>query len=303
MIILGSKALSFYSKDKDNTSDFDLVMSIDDFKSWHNKYEKFIIESYPTYSYKYNVIVEKNNNKYHYEIEFDSQSSSKWLLKNKELFKNTMTDILGDNYIVPSLEYLLLTKRSHLMFPVHIDKNMKYYSDIKQLVGDFVLDFKMQEYYHLRHNEANQRFLEKHKTRNLNVSNNDFFNNPIVKPLQVLEHDTLHEIVKHRDTPIYEKMKFENKMDLAWCEESLFVKLSKEMKIESVLEESYVIALERFIIPGFKDDLFDAFKTSLNKVCTTLCSGWFRDFAIENYDEVIMNYNDDFFMKYKNYIK
>jgi hypothetical protein len=30
-----------------------------------------------------------------------------------------------------------------------------------------------------------------------------------------------------------------------------------------------------------------AFYKSVNKICTTLCSGWFRSYAIDNYTEVL----------------
>lgn len=74
-------------------------------------------------------------------------------------------------------------------------------------------------------------------------------------------------------------------------------------KIQSVLEESYVISLERFIIQQKETDLQKSFLLALHKVCTTLCSGWFRDFAIENYEEIKNSYNDSHFNKYEEYVR
>jgi hypothetical protein len=49
-----------------------------------------------------------------------------------------------------------------------------------------------------------------------------------------------------------------------------------------------VIAMERFLIPNdWKYSLFGAYYKALTKVCTTLSSGWFRDFAIDNHPEIM----------------
>jgi hypothetical protein len=44
-----------------------------------------------------------------------------------------------------------------------------------------------------------------------------------------------------------------------------------------------VIALERFLIPGLDQYAYSAYNKALKKVCTSLTSGWFRDFAIWNW--------------------
>ena len=52
-----------------------------------------------------------------------------------------------------------------------------------------------------------------------------------------------------------------------------------------------VIALERFVIPGKLNPKL-AYLKAVEKICTTLTSGWFRDFAIDNWPEVIDNVPD-----------
>ena len=88
------------------------------------------------------------------------------------------------------------------------------------------------------------------------------------------------------ERPLYEKLKYKEKFHLAWCEQELFEQLSQQEKLECVVEEVMVIALERFLIPGIETTPGIAFQKSLKKVCTTLCSGWFRDFAIDNWEQL-----------------
>ena len=78
-------------------------------------------------------------------------------------------------------------------------------------------------------------------------------------------------------------------MDQAWCEKDLWEGgLSDLQKRQCVAEECYVIATERFIVPaGLDYPLKLAYLKALKKVCTTLCSGWFRDYAIDNYPFIV----------------
>ena len=66
-------------------------------------------------------------------------------------------------------------------------------------------------------------------------------------------------------------------------------------KIKCVAEEACVITIERYILPTLKGkinknnqlDFRKGLKWSLYRICTTLCSGWFREFAIWNYEEIL----------------
>jgi hypothetical protein len=67
---------------------------------------------------------------------------------------------------------------------------------------------------------------------------------------------------------------------------------SYEDKCRCVLEEAYVIALERRILPALYggssvwSTASEALDWALMRICTNLCSGWFRDFATRNYPEI-----------------
>lgn len=114
-------------------------------------------------------------------------------------------------------------------------------------------------------------------------SKDAFFDDAVPK---VYEHDYLHELFAFYDKPLYTRLLRDD--SLAWCEKEQWDELDHADKIKCVQEEVYVIAFERFIIPkAFDFNARIAYNRALNKVCTTLYSGWFRDFAIDNYLEIV----------------
>lgn len=118
-------------------------------------------------------------------------------------------------------------------------------------------------------------------------SKNRFFAGDGVR--YVYDHDSLHEAVKHHTQPIY-KMFQKDGAEVA-VDRDKWEALPRDFKLDSVLEESYVLALERSQIPfPGKKTPEESFKIALRKVCTSITSGWWREFAWENYDEVLDRY-------------
>ena len=118
----------------------------------------------------------------------------------------------------------------------------------------------------------------------LNQTNEMFFDDPVKK---VYDHDFLHELYAYEDRPMFEKLKRPEQFNLAWCTKDLWDKLSQTQKLQCVAEETYVIATERFMVPNnWNYPTKKAYYFALKKVCTTLTSGWFRDFAIDNFPQV-----------------
>lgn len=125
--------------------------------------------------------------------------------------------------------------------------------------------------------------LARQKAPSLMMDNVDFFDDAVQKKY---DHDWLHERVAFYDRPLYERLKFSHKLDLAWCEKDLWDQFSHEDKLKCVVEEASVIALERFLLPGLVRTPVEAYNKALRKVCTSLTSGWFRSFAIWNWPEL-----------------
>ncbi|MFF2531234.1 hypothetical protein ACFVS2_20240 [Brevibacillus sp. NPDC058079] len=303
MIVIGSKALLHQLKQEDDErftkSDFDVIMSLSDFSMWHKAHLPYIVTMIPSHGNKYRVIVIKDGIRKLYEIELATEgTSSRFLLDHiEEVTSGTVQGVFGENYASLTLSYQMLTKRSHLIYPVHFEKNMEDYQLLKNILGDLNKDEYMETYYNLRYEEAKKRY--KQKTPKLNVTTEDFFSSKLaVEPYFV--HDDLHELMAHNDRPVYTMMQKDNSK--AWCEKEMFYALPYEYQVQAVQEEGYVIALERYIIPQFGDsweDHFECYKKALKRICTTLTSGWFREFAIENYDEAVRRYNPEFVSIFK----
>lgn len=109
------------------------------------------------------------------------------------------------------------------------------------------------------------------------------------------DHDSLHEAVAHLDRPMYTYYAVDGEQVLS--SRSKFDALPHEHKIYGVLEESYVLALERSVIPfGTEPDA--AFMKALEKVCTSITSGWFRSWAYEHYYECLERYDSGYVDKF-----
>ena len=80
-----------------------------------------------------------------------------------------------------------------------------------------------------------------------------------------------------------------------FCSKEKFLEAPEHIRLATVLEESYVLALERHQIPNnFEPPRDRSFLIALEKVCTSIASGWWREYAWENYDAVRALYNPDY---------
>jgi len=299
MIVLGSKALHLNlnnNVERFNKSDIDVVMSMESFTSFISKNQPFIKKMVPTSANKYSVRL-VGDRAQHYEIELSFKGSSQWLLENHDsISAGSFEDAFGNVFSFVNTEILYLTKKSHIHYPIHYDKNIADYSLLKDII-DFEKAEKYKEYFNMRSQEIKDRVNKKLPT--LNRTNEDFFNRSKNVVGYIFEHDDIHEAIKHYERPVYEMMKRD--FSKAWCEKDMFYNLPHEYKIKCVQEEAYVIALERYIILR-KGDYHDpqlAYKAALQRICTTLCSGFFRDFAVEHYFEILDAYSDNYVSKFK----
>jgi hypothetical protein len=126
----------------------------------------------------------------------------------------------------------------------------------------------------------------------LNQSKSTFFTDSV--PYKY-DHDTIHLAVKHLDKPAYTYyQKDEAEVD---CSKDKFFVAPEIVRLYGVLEESYVLALERSVIP-FRTDPKKAFDKALEKVCTSITSGWFREYAYLNYYKVQEMYHESYVNKF-----
>ena len=290
MIVLGSKALhitTHTNAERFERSDIDVVMSLDEFHAFVAKNQQYIVKLVPTSGTKFSLRL-KNTRSQHYEIEIAFKGSAQWLLDNHQtVVAGSFQDDCGNTFDVANVEILYLTKKSHIHYAIHYDKNIADYTLLKNNVDAGKLK-KYMPYFKMRAQETKER-VNKRLPR-LNRSNTEFFDRSKNVVGYVFEHDDIHEAIKHYERPVYEMMKKD--FSSAWCEKDMFNDLPHEYKIRCVQEEAYVIALERYIVlRKGPQDHFEAYKAAVQRICTTLCSGFFRDFAVDNYFEVLEAYS------------
>jgi len=196
---------------------------------------------------------------------------------------------------------LYFLKKSHIYRPINWFKHIEDYHVLKgYLEKDFSYAFLVSEKNLMSRLKADQDKIhgKKLKTPNLNKSKESFFNDKVVK---IFEHDDIHSIMAHKELPMYTYMQKEGTEVI--CDKTLWEKFTQIEKMQCVLEESYVIALERKVLPniflGHKTYTNkEAFDWALMRICTTLCRGWFREFAVENYKDIQSLYNEDYVTKF-----
>lgn len=177
---------------------------------------------------------------------------------------------------------LAIIKRSHLWRDIGFDKHITMYT--KFLRGHHNPQLTS---YKQRLELTKKTFSQPHPK--LNVAVGEFFDDYVIKKY---DHDWLHTLVAYEDKPMYTRMQSDSTK--AWCEKNKWDNFTYQQKINCVSEEACVIALERFLVPNdWNYSSKVAYHKALNKICTTLCSGWFRDFSIDNYKEIYDNYDSE----------
>lgn len=115
----------------------------------------------------------------------------------------------------------------------------------------------------------------------LNVDKQNFFKDDNIN--YMVDHDLIHTFVKLFDRPAYTMFGVPGKEVLS-SKERFFTELSDQQRLAAVWEESAVLAIERSLLPhpGVLTPQ-QAFLKALEKVCTSITSGWFREYSYENY--------------------
>lgn len=278
MQLTGSRALDYWSDRSSDKSDWDIIASERELNKLgltfqgkdYLKIDSCNVEFLNTEALNNAVVSNLDVSNYHYTV---SKNTEKWF--GKEVVVTVQNPC-----------QLYITKRSHIWRPLKFVKHIHELKTIKEVLVNHDL-WPIPETY--------QKVLEERikltkkefgdRVPSLNKSNDDFFDDAVTKQYV---HDDLHKVVAYYNRPLYEKMK-EN-YESAKCEKRLWDRFTHEDKVRCVREECYVIGLERFLIPKLDSPPLPSpkfsFHKALEKVCTTLTSGWFRDFAIDNYFEI-----------------
>lgn len=291
MLLIGSRALMFRAPSllDRNPLDFDFICTQQEFDQWlsENAHKVGVDpdkDKDKVYPVGENRMVVHGSIPCEFEIAVPG-SSAEMMLDIVSREKDSIDTKFGK---IPSLDFLYTVKKSHryLKDSPHFWKNIHDYHRMK-MVGAKVRP-EYEEFLKLREKETYKNKLPKL----VGVSKKDFFN-PDSGVKYVYDHDSIHVAVKHLDMPAYRY--FMKDGAEVQCDKEKFFKLDKEIQLLSVLEESYVLALERSQIP-FPNACSprQSFSIAISKVCTSIASGWWREFAYENVFDVLRMYSDDY---------
>lgn len=291
MLCVGSTALAFYKIKLDRQpKDVDLICSDEQYKNYIKRfmssgYRVVGLENKPdtkvaflqdTFNCKIEIVEASIAD----EEDYDKIGSDTWMLNN--LDDNYLEMFNGVRYVTPSVVLMMKLSHRYKKDSVHFHKTRQ---DILMLRQQGIeLDDYLKEI-----------LVEREKLTNpsgykLNVNKKEFFTDNVP---YVVDHDNdLHIPLAHLDQPAYRYYMKDGAE--VFCDKEKFFALPEEYRLYGVLEETYVLACERALIPHGTDPK-KAFDIALEKVATSVTSGWFREYAWENYDKIQSMYNPEYF--------
>lgn len=298
LALLGSRALAFYCDIGRTPMDTDLLGSYDDCVEYIKQLGKRerILCNYPAESGKKIIVKtakgvrdDTEPNIYEYEICWGDDNSSRLadiIFASCEIVK----DKYGTEMALPHLDVLYMLKLSH-RFKKNSPHFLKTLNDLKLMES---AGAKFPEQYR-------EWFVEREKltytntTPKLNVGKKDFFTDDVP---YTYDHDSVHMAIKFLDKPAYHYFK-EDENEVMVSRE-MFFKLPRQIQLLSVVEEAMTLAIERALVP-FPDGMSpkQAFDYALSKCCTSIASGFWREFAYDNYSAVQELYDPTYFERFK----
>lgn len=289
-LLIGSNALRYYGITVDRPNlDIDLIATMDSIKGIIAQDPSRFVKIKHSDDANHIFMFPRNGNDPIYDIEIA------WL----DSVSEELIDIVLNNQLVvttpegfyavhPSVVLTLKLSHKYKKNSRHFGKTMRDIQMLKSLgykvpkcLSDWLKARKKWTYDY------------KHPKLEGGVSKADFFKDDGIR--YVYDHDSIHRAVKHLDRPAYRFFQPDGE-EVGTSKEDFFAQ-TRQVQLLAVLEESYVLSLERAIIP-FDLKTYDqrkkAFDTALEKVCTSITSGWFRKFAWDNFDEVNSLYNQEY---------
>jgi hypothetical protein len=291
IILIGSRALYLRNKLLLNRvcGDFDFLCTQEEYEAWLEKNKSKLDPSKIYYLEDYNKwIIESNLPNSNCEFEIIKPDSSGALLR--ELVEKDPNSLKTENFgLVPCLDLLFTLKDSHKYKKFSTTqgvstfwKNCLDWHRLKSIGCQVQPQFK--EFLKLREEETYN-----YKHPKLNVSKENFFKDDGLT--YVYEHDDLHESVKIGDRPAYTYYLKDGEPVLT--SKKKFFECTESVRLAGCVEEGLTLALERSLIPHPNTWTPEfAFKFAIAKVCTSITSGYFRQWCFENIIKVIKMFNE-----------
>jgi hypothetical protein len=281
LLLIGSSVYNMGRK----PSDKDVIGTLSDIQKYIKQYH--VLETYPINDGKKIYAKLQDFDKVGTHDCFILEAEIAWPDTSGYMLLETHNLVNLNNIIHhTSLDTLYLLKMSHrfLKNSPFFEKTRNDIIYLENILGieERLNDKQLSEKYPWYAKRVEETYHYQHP--NLNRSKTDFFNNS--ENLYVYDHDDIHRAVALYHTPAYNMYKKDDKEVLT--SKSLFDILDDNYKNAGVYEEAAVLALERSLIPNdFTIEPARAFKIALQKVCTSITSGWFREYAWNNYDVIL----------------
>lgn len=268
MVIVGSRAMKFHNvlSEGREVNDWDFICTFSEFRKWTRENKLIILSCTPLSDNSYHVRLDSGMN-YEFEIAWEGSSGD-----------DLLNSVDGD-YLSPSWQLAMKLSHRYLKNSPHFLKTMK---DIQHLRNICELDDNQKEWLKKREIET---YTYKHPR--LDRDKEAFFNDDGIR--YVYDHDSIHETIALLEKPAYTNYSIDGEEVLS--SKDKFFSCPDWVRLNGVYEETCVLALERSQIPyDFSPEPRKSFEKALMKVCTSITSGWFREFSWENYDKVLALY-------------
>jgi len=293
LALLGSRALAFYCDIGRAPMDTDLLGTYEDCQAYIKELGKreYIKCNYPAESGK-KIIVKTDRGICEFEICWGDDSSTALtdiIFADCELVK----DNYGTELALPSLSVLYMLKMSH-RYRKDSPHFLKTMQDIHRMrAAGAAMPEPHKEWLKWRERETYTN-----KLPNLNQSRKEFFDNS--NSIYTVQHDDIHEAVKHLDRPAYEYYKPD--ATEVFTSKEMFYSVDESVRLYGALEEVMVLSIERAILPFnlVGDKRRWAFNMAHMKLSTSISGGWFREYVWENYYAVQAMYSEEYVDKFYN---
>lgn len=299
--LIGSKALEIRSPEllQKKPMDYDFICTYDEYKETfaQHKWDQL----YPIQDGK-KIIAKKGDLICEIEIAWEGTNAYDLLCQIKHDIKSVLSPNMGIKFdnewlnipwiFIPSFDVLYMLKMSHryLKNSPHFLKTMNDIIAMRK-EGAKIPD-EYSELYKAREKETYN-----YKHPNLNQMKGNFFD-PNQGVTYVYDHDTIHLAMAHLEKPAYSYFKHDE-ADVKVSKKKFLEDIPLKTQLYSVLEESYVLALERSQIPfPGKITPRKSFEIALMKVCTSISSGWWREWAYDHYYEALALYDENYVDKF-----
>lgn len=292
MLIIGSVAMDKFSpsaRPATKSQDLDLMMMDDEYwaklEDWIIDYPELkVLKCTDDYAHLTNVFGYQN-----VEIYFGHSDNS-----TERMIRYVDDAVLGKEYAPLNVLYAIKMSHRFLRNSPHFLKTHRDIMLMRQL-GANMDDPVLHDIFKLREKET---YNYKHPV--LDQEKASFFSGDGV--IYTYDHDSIHEAVKLMSKPAYQYYMKDNADVMT--DKNKFFEQSEIIRLYGVYEETCVLALERSQIPNnFEIDPRSSFVTALIKVCTSITSGWFREYAWENFNTIISMYRsfgeDNYIKRFK----